>query len=658
MGSVEVVNADARSALPHVLSDIELGKTHDPSSMMQIVYRDVKYTVLVKEKKKGSTEKEILHGVTGRIEPARFTAVMGASGAGKTTLLNVLAGVASASGKTTGSISVNGQTVRAREMRKISAFVHQEDVIMDTFTVREALIFSAMLRLPSDVPRSEKEKRAVEVADLLNLGKSLNSVVGSATMKGISGGEKRRLSLGLELITNPAILYLDEPTSGLDTYNAYKVTSILHTLAHDQGRTIVCTIHQPSSDIFHMFDDLTVLADGSMLYQGQANKFVNYFANLGYDCPTYTNPADYLFMSILHEGRKADSSGNLKSLESLAHLDTAADNAPTKSSNDRQIQHLLKEWSDSDMNKAMLSSVNQGSGDELINEGISSDAMHRQASLWTQWGALSKRAANNTWRNKLLLKGKLAQTIFLSLVVGLIYLNIGNDFASVQDRLGSLFFLVVQGFFGALMGVLTVFGTEVPVFQREYTSNMYSLPAYFFSRWFVDLPSHVLMPMLFSAICYFMIGYQETVDKFFWFSLIMVLMDNCGASIGMFVSCLFSDIATALAVMPMILMPLMVFSGFFVNSSTIPPYFIWISYISPMRYGFIALAINEFTGLTIDCEPGQCAPGYDGETVLNNLGFSDDGTVGQNAAVLFGLMCFFLICAYAALWVGVRRLRK
>jgi hypothetical protein len=139
----------------------------------------------------------------------------------------------------------------------------------------------------------------------------------------------------------------------------------------------------------------------------------------------------------------------------------------------------------------------------------------------------------------------------------------------------------------------------------------------------------------------------------------LVLLDNCGAAIGVFVSCLFNEISIALAVVPMVILPLMVFSGFFVNTNSIPPYFTWIQYLSPMRYGFIALAKNEFTGLQIECTADQaCPPGYDGEDVLQQLGFTDKGSIEQNVGVLFALMVGFLLMAYVALWAAVRRLTK
>ncbi|PNH12086.1 ABC transporter G family member 1, partial [Tetrabaena socialis] len=662
------------------MGDVENGKG---GGGLQIVFKNLSYTV--KQRKKGTTKKAILDDVSGVMEPARLTAVMGASGAGKTTLLNVLAGFARSNGGQNvvqGGIAVNGTPVSGDKMRKISGFVHQEDVILHTMTVREALTFSAMLKLPGSMPGPQKAQRALDIAYLLNLHKSLDSVVGSAMIKGISGGEKRRLSLGMEMVTEPSILFLDEPSSGLDAFNAFKVVHILRSVAHRHRRTVVCTIHQPSSECFHMFDSLLVLAAGQVIYQGDVTQMVDWFASVGYQCPNYTNPADFLFMEVLNAAVLQDETSGAAGTHSAGPADAAAGAAasnghhhaqplgisagPAGSSNhaspaqvqagaadahsaeDERIAGLIAAWKGSHHTASLQRAFTDRA---FLDSGVSKEAEGSRAPFALQWLLLAQRAARNAWRNPLVIKGKLAQTIFLSLV--------GRRIAAGPPPVCTL-----QGLFGSTMGILTVFGAEKVVFQREYGNGMYGLPAYFISRWAVELPFQVVMPVMSAVICYWMIGYQNIAEKFGWFALTLVLMDTCGAGLGIFVSCIFNDLSVALSVMPMFLLPLMVFSGFFVNSNTIPPYFAWqktastqIQYISPMRYGFLALSKNEFSGLQINCTPDQdCAPGFNGETVLRNMGFDTKGSVEQNAGILFAMLWGLLVLAYIALWLAVRRL--
>ena len=386
---------------------------------------------------------------------------MGASGAGKTTFLNVLSGHANAQSQS-GSIKVNGDEVKGGMMRRISGFVHQEDVLLETSSVREVLYFSAILKLPKTLSVEEKKRRALDVADLLGLTKALDNMVGSAMIKGISGGEKRRLSLGNEIITNPSILFLDEPTSGLDSATAFKVVRILSRLASTYQRTILCTIHQPSSDIFHIADDLIVLADGRTIYHGEIEHMVPFFSRIGYDCPTYTNPADYLFKDILNNGLSASEDSAFDFLNRSA-LSPASAN--TKDDEEKRLAFILSSWVDSPENGKIQASVDNSSG-TLLSQGIPKLAVQESASFIIQFGLLAQRAARFLWRNPLVFKAKAGQTIFLSIIIGLIYLRISSDYTGVQARQGSLFFIVVQGLFGSVMGALSTFNSEKIVFAR------------------------------------------------------------------------------------------------------------------------------------------------------------------------------------------------
>ncbi|KAL6756149.1 ABC-2 type transporter-domain-containing protein [Haematococcus lacustris] len=629
------------------------------STQCQLVYENLCFSVMVKEPgKKAETKKDIIKGISGIIQPARLTAVMGASGAGKTSLLNLLAGHVSNQSGVSGSISVNGEDMMGGRMRTISGFVHQEDVILETMTVREALLFAAHLKLPKTMATEDKAKRALDIAHLLNLTKSLDSRVGSAGNKGISGGEKRRLSLGMEMVTNPSIMFLDEPTSGLDSFTAHKVASILATVAHKYQRTIVCTIHQPSSEVFALFDDVIVLAEGSVVYHGPVPRMVAYFDALGYSCPDNWNPTDFLFMQVLHAGIKASDS--VLDFTKVGHEEGQGDRGSAAARDESaRIKGLLAAWKESEEGKELASVLARR---DLITSGVHDDSVKTRAGFITEFSQLAIRASNNVFRNNLILKSKVAQTVCLALVVGLVFLRLGNDAKSVQDRQGSLFFIVVQAFFGSLMGALTVFGMERAIFQREHSSKLYGLSSYFSSRFLVELPSHIFLPILSCLIMYWMIGYQNTSDHFWWFALIIILVDLSGTSLGILIACIFDNIKMALTVQPLVLMPLTVFSGFFINSQSLGWWFRWISFVSPMKYAFIALAKNEFSGLRLECDEAAsnastCGPDgtWAGESVITLLGFDDLGTVGFNAGILFLLANGFLAMAYLALWNVVRR---
>lgn len=241
--------------------------------------------------------KEIIRGVSGTVLPGQFLAIIGASGAGKTTLLNFLSGrEISANLDKQGTILVNGQSAKdIRNFSSISAYVQQDDILFQTMTVYECLEFAAKLKLPDSVNKVARVQRLI--ADL-KLSKCAQTRIGGPLVKGVSGGERKRTSIGVELITDPSLIFLDEPTTGLDSFTATNVMEILGDLARKDGRTVVSTIHQPNSDIFEMFDRLMLLARGKIIYMNEARLSVDYFSSIGFQCPDLSNPADY-FMTMM-----------------------------------------------------------------------------------------------------------------------------------------------------------------------------------------------------------------------------------------------------------------------------------------------------------------------------------------------------------------------
>lgn len=242
--------------------------------------------------------KIIINNVDGLAKPKEILAIMGASGAGKTTLLNILNFRNRGALEIEGEVRVNGQLIRSvSEIAKLSGYVQQDDLFIDSLTVKEHLIFQAMLRMDRKLVKSERLNRVEEVMFDLNLKKCENTLIGSEVIKGISGGEKRRLAFASEVLTNPSILYCDEPTSGLDSYMAVSVMESMKNLAQ-QGKTIVCTIHQPSSEIFEMFDRLCLLAEGQLAYIGSALGAQEFFDTIGYKVPANYNPADFYIKKL------------------------------------------------------------------------------------------------------------------------------------------------------------------------------------------------------------------------------------------------------------------------------------------------------------------------------------------------------------------------
>nr|ODO01155.1 ATP-dependent permease [Cryptococcus depauperatus CBS 7855] len=236
----------------------------------------------------------LLSHVTGTVRPGELLAIMGASGAGKSTLLDILARKQK-KGAVAGKMYLNGRTITDEKVfRRVVGYVDQEDTLLSTLTVYEAVLFSALLRLPKEMSYEAKVFRTLETMNELGILGIKDSRIGESGKRSISGGEKRRVSIACELVTGPSILFLDEPTSGLDSYNAYNVVSSLKELAQTFKRTVIFTIHQPQSNIVNLFDRLLLLAKGQVVYSGEMRKAQGHFENLGHVCPHGYNIADYL----------------------------------------------------------------------------------------------------------------------------------------------------------------------------------------------------------------------------------------------------------------------------------------------------------------------------------------------------------------------------
>ena len=277
---------------------------------IDIAFQDIKYEVEVEKKtdacctppcSKEYEIKSILKGISGIAKGGEMTAIMGASGAGKTTLLNILACRISRQedkvGYASGNLFANSLEYKYEDFGEFGNYVMQNDILLQTLTVRETIQYVAALKV--NQPKMNRNAMVEQLIKDLKLEKCADTYVGGNMLKGISGGERKRTSIAFELVSNPSVIILDEPTSGLDSLTAYIIMSYLKRLARDHHKTVILTIHQPSSEIFFLLDRLILLAEGELVYQGSTNYCLEYFSSLGFECPEFSNPPDY-FMSILH----------------------------------------------------------------------------------------------------------------------------------------------------------------------------------------------------------------------------------------------------------------------------------------------------------------------------------------------------------------------
>uniref|UniRef100_A0A3Q4GU33 ATP-binding cassette, sub-family G (WHITE), member 2c n=1 Tax=Neolamprologus brichardi TaxID=32507 RepID=A0A3Q4GU33_NEOBR len=343
-------------------------------------------------------EKIILHDVSGIIRPG-MNAIMGATGSGKTSLLDLLAGRKNPAGLRQGNVLVNGKVVTS-DLRLSSAYVVQDDILMGTLSVRENLLFSANLRLnPKDHSTADKHQQVNIIIEDLGLTDCADTKIGTEFLRGVSGGERKRCSIGMELITSPSLLFLDEPTTGLDSNTANCIIGLLHKLSR-RGKTVIFSIHQPRYSIFKQFDHLTLMHKGEVVYAGAADHALMYFTDLGYQIEPFNNPADF-FMDI--------TNGETKSTPHLLQTKLDCKNPLAIKYQESQLyQNMIEE----------LDHVNQSIVDGVTGED---KPANYATSFFYQMRVVCGRTVLNTLRNPQTSYAQLALNIFFAVLVGLIY---------------------------------------------------------------------------------------------------------------------------------------------------------------------------------------------------------------------------------------------
>ena len=399
------------TAISSILEDIEYidlaGKAVDTNNATVNHYRqhsifankhpnDLRwaYVNMTLKENKGEPQKHILENVWGEAEAGKTTAIMGASGAGKTSLFQTLAGRVSSGGTITiesDDMYLGGAKINPsmdRDIRRLFAYVAQHDALHESSTPRESLYFSAKLRLPKTTTHGAIEKLVNGNIQELGLTSCCDTVIGGKFKKGISGGEKRRVSIGIELVASPSILFLDEPTSGLDSYAASQVMKLLERVAK-AGNTVLFTIHQPSSNVFCSFDRLILLNKGRVMHQGDVSSISDDFSKLGYPVPPNYNPADWV-------------------------LDVAQINS---------VEELERKGFFGQMPAGFLAII---TSQQQQQEAL--DIPDRQhVSQWIEFQYLQKREAYNLYRNPGPMMINVGATSFLAVVFGVIFFGVGKE---------------------------------------------------------------------------------------------------------------------------------------------------------------------------------------------------------------------------------------
>uniref|UniRef100_A0A8R1XXH4 ABC transporter domain-containing protein n=1 Tax=Onchocerca volvulus TaxID=6282 RepID=A0A8R1XXH4_ONCVO len=594
---------------------------------------------IVRESRKTKT---ILNEVSGYAMPGTILAIMGSSGTGKTVLLNALTMNVSSDVEVKGKILVNGEQLSSTDMHCISRYVHQNDLFIGTLTVREQLIYSAELQMGHSVSKVDRLKRVEEVLKELGLKRCETTLIGVTNrLKGISCGESKRLAFACEILTDPLILFCDEPTSGLDSFMAVQVVNCLKDVAK-KGKTIITTIHQPSSQVFNMFDNVCFMSMGRVAYFGPVSEACKFFGNIGFACPETYNPADHIIktLSITQDEREFQERVN---------------KIRTKFEKSTFGVMLYKE------------SHGQESSQKVIgNKDLKKKKMYA-VSFLSQFRILVRRSFLTRMRDPLLLKVKLIQVIVTALIIGIVNFQTQITGLTIMNLEGMLYNTIRDMNFIFLFPSINVITSELPIFLREHCcARIYSASAYYLAKSIAEVPEYTILPFCYAIIVYFMSGLYLAVKAFVIYCSVTIVVTNLAISIAYAGACIFGEDSLALIYMPCFILPNLVFGGFYISFHSIPIYYQFISYISWFRFGFEALQVNQWLNYkTIPgCEDDATevansitnyCPAFSGKGLLVRRGMgTSEIVILINLAILFVMLIGFRIIGLVALLLRVR----
>ncbi|KAL7597678.1 hypothetical protein Lser_V15G25189 [Lactuca serriola] len=584
-----------------------------------ITFDNIKYSVVMPQemKEQGVSEDRLvlLKSLSGAFRPGVLTALMGVSGAGKTTLMDVLAG-RKTGGIIEGDVRISGYPKKQETFARISGYCEQNDIHSPHVTVYESLIYSAWLRLAPSVHESTRKMFIDEVMELVELNPLRDALVGLPGVNGLSTEQRKRLTIAVELVANPSIIFMDEPTSGLDARAAAIVMRTVRNTV-DTGRTIVCTIHQPSIDIFEAFDELFLMKRGGReIYVGpighQSCNLIKYFEAIdrvikikdGY------NPATWV----------------LEVTTSSQELALGVDFTEIYKSSDLYNR-----------NKALigeLSEPHSGSND------LHFPTQYSQSFFTQCWACLWKQRCSY-WRNATYTAIRFTFTTMTALLFGSMFWDLGGKRKTTQDlsnAMGSMYTSVLFIGYLNMSSVQPVVDIERTVFYRERAAGMYSALPYAFAQVLVEIPYVFSQSVVYGLIVYAMIGYDWTAAKFFWFFFFMFCCLLYMTFFGMMTVAVTPNAETAAIIGAAFISLWNLFSGFIIPRPKIPVWWRWYYWGDPIAWTLYGLVVSQFGDFTDVLSSGETFKGY----LQRYFGFKHK-FIGVVAGVHVGLLIIYAV---------------
>ncbi|KAI7975883.1 hypothetical protein EIK77_005633 [Talaromyces pinophilus] len=628
--------------------DAQTGKemavaTRSTEDIRRVVISLDKYTLEIKKKDyfwKPSRMIPILQPITTEFQAGQLNVIMGPSGSGKTSLLNSIArrlhGSVGTKYRLGGTMSYNGAIPSESVIRSVTSFVTQDDdALMPSLTVRESLRFAAGLRLPRWMSKQEKNRRAEDILMKMGLKDCADNLIGSDLIKGISGGEKRRVTIAIQILTDPKILLLDEPTSGLDAFTATSIMEVLNGLAVE-GRTLIMTIHQSRSDIFPHFSNLLLLARGGYpVYSGSGANMISYFGSFGYDCPPQTNPADFALDLITVDLQQGDREATTR----------------------KRVQHLITAWQSSDHVVTRQTS-------QIATPAELGSLKKQMHPLRVTFPLVLHRSTINFFRQPDLIMARTSQIIGIAIIMALFFAPMKHDYAAVQTRMGFVQEFAALYFIGMLQNI-AVYPPERDVYYREEADHCYSAETFILSYTVLELPFEILASILFGVIAAYAVNMERSVLMLFVAAFNCFAIINAGESLGIVFCTLFDHVGFSVNVTSVILSISTIMGG--IMSLNLNKVLQGFNHLSPIKYAVANLAPYSMRNQLFSCTDserlpnGEC-PITSGMQVLDL--YNLDTNPALNVLWLAISVIVYRLLAYAVVkgvrshgfWEGVRRL--
>ncbi|KAL0299601.1 UNVERIFIED_CONTAM: ABC transporter G family member 8 [Sesamum radiatum] len=539
----------------------------------------------------------ILKDISLTAYPSQILAVVGPSGAGKSTLLDILA---ARTAPTSGALLLNSAPLVPSIFRKLSAYVPQHDACLPLLTVAETFAFSASLLNPksSDI--------STVVSSLLDELR-LTHLADTRLAHGLSGGERRRVSIGLCLLHDPAVLILDEPTSGLDSRSALNVMQTLRSITDSRQRTVVLSIHQPGFKILSTIDRILLLAKGSVVHHGTLSSLQSFLLCNGFTVPPQLNALEYA-MEILNQLHETEPT-------STPSLPPSPENSTSSLSDTKR-----------------------------------KDSVRYRSSRFHEVITLYNRFWKIIYRTKQLLLTNTLQALGVGLVLGTIYINIGFDKSGIEKRLG-LFAFTLTFLLSSTTETLPIFINERPILLRETSSGVYRLSSYLMANTLVFLPYLLAIAIIYSISVYFLVGLCATWQAFAYFVLVIWVIVLMANSFVLFLSSIAPNFIAGTSLVTVLLAGFFLFSGYFISQESLPKFWLFMHYFSMYKYALDAMLINEYSCLVSRCliwfDEKNTTCMVSGRDVLEKRGLHER----QRWTNIYILIGFFMI--YRILWLVV-----